>query len=158
VTDPATRPSNFPWPPLIYLAAIAVSIALWLLFPLPWLGSPLSDILFAVGCVMVVAVIGIDFSAMRTLARAKTTIRPDKASTHLVTTGAFSFSRNPIYLANTLIMLAAALVAGIAWFIPLALIAAFLTQKLAIEGEEKHLALRFGKKYQDYRKRVRRWI
>jgi protein-S-isoprenylcysteine O-methyltransferase Ste14 len=158
VTDPATRPSNFPWPPLIYLAAIAVSIALWLLFPLPWLGSPLSDILFAVGCVMVVAVIGIDFSAMRTLARAKTTIRPDKASTHLVTTGAFSFSRNPIYLANTLIMLAAALVVGIAWFIPLALIAAFLTQKLAIEGEEKHLALRFGKKYQDYRKRVRRWI
>ena len=158
MTDPATRPSRFPWPPVIYLVAIAVSIVLWLLYPLPWFGSPLSDILFAVGCVMIVAVIGIDISAMRTLARANTTIRPDKASTHLVTTGAFSFSRNPIYLANTLIMLGAALIAGIAWFIPLALIAAFLTQKLAIEGEEKHLALRFGKKYQDYRKRVRRWI
>jgi protein-S-isoprenylcysteine O-methyltransferase Ste14 len=158
VTDPATRPSRFPWPPVIYLVAIAVSIVLWLLYPLPWFGSPLSDILFAVGCVMIVAVVGIDISAMRTLARANTTIRPDKASTHLVTTGAFSFSRNPIYLANTLIMLGAALIAGIAWFIPLALIAAFLTQKLAIEGEEKHLALRFGKKYQDYRKRVRRWI
>jgi len=158
VTDPATRPSRFPWPPVIYLVAIAVSIVLWLLYPLPWFGSPLSDILFAVGCVMIVAVVGIDISAMRTLARANTTVRPDKASTHLVTTGAFSFSRNPIYLANTLIMLGAALIAGIAWFIPLALIAAFLTQKLAIEGEEKHLALRFGKKYQDYRKRVRRWI
>ena len=158
MTDPATRPSRFPWPPVIYLVAIAVSIVLWLLYPLPWFGSPLSDILFAVGCVMIVAVVGIDISAMRTLARANTTIRPDKASTHLVTTGAFSFSRNPIYLANTLIMLGAALIAGIAWFIPLALIAAFLTQKLAIEGEEKHLALRFGKKYQDYRKRVRRWI
>ena len=158
MTDPATRPSRFPWPPVIYLVAIAVSIVLWLLYPLPWFGSPLSDILFAVGCVMIVAVVGIDISAMRTLARANTTIRPDKASTQLVTSGAFSFSRNPIYLANTLIMLGAALIAGIAWFIPLALIAAFLTQKLAIEGEEKHLALRFGKKYQDYRKRVRRWI
>ena len=158
MTDPATRPSRCPWPPVIYLVAIAVSIVLWLLYPLPWFGSPLSDILFAVGCVMIVAVVGIDISAMRTLARANTTIRPDKASTQLVTSGAFSFSRNPIYLANTLIMLGAALIAGIAWFIPLALIAAFLTQKLAIEGEEKHLALRFGKKYQNYRKRVRRWI
>lgn len=158
MTDPATRPSRFPWPPVIYLAAIGVSIALWLLYPLPWFGSPLSDILFALGCVMVLAVVGIDVSAMRTLKRADTTIRPDRASTHLVTSGAFSFSRNPIYLANTMIMLAAGLIAGIAWFIPLALIAAFLTQKLAIEGEEKHLALRFGKKYSDYRKRVRRWI
>jgi len=159
VTEPAaTRPSSFPWPPLIFVAAIAVSIALWLLYPLPWFGSPLSDILFAVGCVMIVAVVGIDYSAMRTLVQAKTTIRPDKASAHLVTSGAFSFSRNPIYLANVMIMLAAALVAGIAWFIPFALIAGFLTQKLAIEGEEKHLAQRFGKKYQDYRKRVRRWI
>ena len=158
MTDLATRPSRFPWPPLIYVAAIAVSIALWLIYPLPWFGSPLSDILFAVGCVSIVAVVGIDVSAMRALTRAKTTIRPDKASTHLVTSGAFSFSRNPIYLANTLIMLGVALIAGIAWFIPLALIAAFLTQKLAIEGEEKHLALRFGKKYHDYCKRVRRWI
>lgn len=158
MTDPASRPSSFPWPPVIYLAAIAVSIALWLLYPLPWFGSPLSDILFAVGCIMIAAVVGIDVSAMRTLARANTTIRPDKASTHLVTSGAFSFSRNPIYLGNTMIMLAAGLIAGIAWFIALGLIAAFLTRKLAIEGEEKHLALRFGKKYQDYRRRVRRWI
>jgi protein-S-isoprenylcysteine O-methyltransferase Ste14 len=158
VTDIATRPSRFPWPPLIYVAAIAVSIVLWFLYPLPWFGSPMSDILFAVGWIMIVAVVGIDISAMRALARAKTTIRPDRASTHLVTSGAFSLSRNPIYLANTMVMLGAALIAGILWFVPLALIAAFLTQKVAIEREEKHLALRFGKKYNDYARRVRRWI
>jgi len=158
VTDAATRPSAFPWPPLIYVAAIAASIVLWELVPLPWFGSPMSDILFAVGWIVIVAVVGIDVSAMRALARAKTTMRPDRPSTHLVTSGAFSFSRNPIYLANTLIMIGVALIAGIVWFIPLALIAAFLTQKLAIESEEKHLALRFGKKYHDYARRVRRWI
>jgi protein-S-isoprenylcysteine O-methyltransferase Ste14 len=158
VTDTATRPSAFPWPPLIYVAAIAASIVLWEFVPLPWFGSPMSDILFAVGWIVIVAVVAIDVSAMRTLARAKTTMRPDRASTHLVTSGAFSFTRNPIYLANTLIMIGVALIAGIVWFIPLALIAAFLTQKLAIEGEEKHLALRFGKKYHDYARRVRRWI
>ncbi len=158
MTDITTRPSSFPWPPLIYVAAIAIAIELWVLYPLPWIGSPLADILFAIGWLAVAAVVAIDVSAMRTLAKANTTIRPDKASAHLVTTGAFSFTRNPIYLANTLLMLGVALIAGILWFIPLALIAAFLTQKLAIEREEKHLAARFGKKYFDYAKRVRRWI
>jgi protein-S-isoprenylcysteine O-methyltransferase Ste14 len=158
VNDTASRPSRFPWPPLVYLSAIAISILLWVIYPLPWFGSPLSDILFAVGCVALVAVVLIDVSAIRTLSKANTTIRPDRPSAHLVTSGAFSFSRNPIYLGNTLLMLAVALIAGILWFVPLALIAAFLTQKLAIEGEEKHLATRFGKRYHDYAKRVRRWI
>ena len=158
MNDFAARPSGFPWPPLIYLAAIAISIVLWLVYPLPWFGSPMSDILFAVGCVAIVAVVLIDVSAMRTLARAKTTIRPDRASAHLVTTGAFSFTRNPLYLANTLIMLGVAMISGVVWFALLALIAAFLTQKLAIEPEEKHLAARFGKRYHDYARRVRRWI
>lgn len=160
MSDTADRPSRFPWPPLIYVSAIAISIILWVIYPklLPWFGSPLSDILFAVGCVAVVAVVAIYVSAVRTLNAANTTIRPDRPSAHMVTTGAFSFSRNPIYLGNTLLMLAVALISGILWFVPLALIAAFLTQKLAIEGEEKHLATRFGKRYHDYAKRVRRWI
>jgi len=158
MNDIAATPNRFPWPPIIYLAAIAISIALWILYPLPWFGSPLSDILFAVGWIAVVAVILIDYSAMRTLARAKTTIMPNKASTHLVTAGPFSFTRNPIYLSNTLLMFAIALISGILWFALLGLIAAFLTQKLAIEREEKHLATRFGKRYFDYARRVRRWI
>lgn len=49
----AVAPSRFPWPPVIYLAAIVASIGLWILFPLPWLGPPLSDILFAVGWIAV---------------------------------------------------------------------------------------------------------
>ena len=55
-------------------------------------------------------------------------------------------------------MIGIGLIAGSIWFIALALIAAFATQKLAIEREEKHLQTRFGKKYIDYAKRVRRWI
>ncbi len=154
----AAAPSRFPWPPIIYLAAIVVSIGLWILFPLPWLGPPMSDILFAVGWIAVVAVVAIDYSAMRALARAKTTIMPNKASAHLVTNGPFSFTRNPIYLANTLLMFGIAMISGILWFVLFGFVAAFATQKLAIEREEKHLAARFGKRYFDYAKRVRRWI
>jgi protein-S-isoprenylcysteine O-methyltransferase Ste14 len=158
MTDIQARPNRLPWPPIIYLIAIAISIALGLLYPLPWISAPLSDILFAAGWLLVAAMVALDFSAMRTMARAKTTIRPDKASEHLVTTGAFSFTRNPIYLGNTLLMIGVGLITGIVWFLPLAIIAAFATQKLAIEREERHLEARFGKRYRDYAKRVRRWI
>ena len=152
------RPNRLPWPPMIYLAAIVLASVLTWTLPLPWIPSPLSDILFAVGIVMIAAVVAIDVSAMRTLHKARTTIMPHRGSDHLVSSGPFSFTRNPIYLANTMLTFGIGLIAGSVWFIGLGLLAAFATQKLAIEREEKHLEARFGKKYRDYRKKVRRWI
>jgi len=151
-------PSTIPWPPIIYLAAIACAAGLNLALPLPWIGSPMADILLAVGGLCIFAMLAIDFSAMRTLRRANTTVMPNRVSEHLVTTGPYSLTRNPIYLANTLLVVGIGLISGIAWFLPLAFFAAFLTQKLAIEPEERHLAQRFGKRYHDYSRRVRRWI
>ena len=151
-------PNRLPWPPIIYLVAIAISILLQIFVPLPWISRPMADILFAAGCLCIVGVVAIDYSAFMTLKRGKTTIMPNRASDHLVTTGAFSFTRNPIYLANTLLMIGVGLIAQNLWFILLGLVAALLTQKLAIEREERHLADRFGKRYRDYAKRVRRWI
>lgn len=151
-------PNKVPWPPIIYLAAIAIAIVLGLTYPLPWITEPISDLLFAAGWLAVAGVVAIELSAMRALKRGNTTIRPDKASDHLVTDGAFSFTRNPIYFGNTLLMIGIGLILGSLWFIIMALVAAFATQKLAIEREEKHLLARFGKKYIDYAKKVRRWI
>ncbi|MDH4988902.1 isoprenylcysteine carboxylmethyltransferase family protein [Aminobacter anthyllidis] len=158
MTDLNAAPSRVPWPPILYLAAIVVAAVLGLLYPLPWITEPLSDLLFAAGWLAVAGVVAIYYSAMQTLKRAKTTIRPDRPSEHLVTSGAFSFTRNPIYFANTLLMIAIGLITANVWFLALALIAAFATQKLAIAPEEKHLQARFGKKYIDYSKKVRRWI
>src|SRR4051812_28842611 len=158
MNDIERRPSRLPWPPFVYAAAIAAGLILNEIYPLPYFGPPLSDLLFAAGWLLVAGAVAIHVSAFRALKRARTTIMPHRGAEHLVIGGAFSFSRNPIYLANTMLTFAVGLVAGIAWFFPLALIAAFLTFKLAIEGEERHLEIRFGKKYRDYAKRVRRWI
>ena len=158
MTIAPAAPSRIPWPPLIYLAAIVGGILLTMVYPLPWIGPPLADILFAAGWLLVVGAIALDISALRTLMRAKTTVRPNRASDHLVTTGPFSFTRNPIYLGNTMLTIGIGLIAGSVWFVLLGLAAAFITQKLAVEPEERHLEARFGKKYRDYRVRVRRWI
>ena len=137
---------------------IAISIALGLLYPLPWIGDIAGDLLFAAGWVALFGVAALWVTAIRTMVRARTTLNPNAEPDHLVTSGPFGITRNPMYLANTLLLIGVAFVSGIAWFLPLALIAAFATQKLAIEGEEKVLAAKFGKKYRDYAKRVRRWI
>ncbi len=158
MNDLERRPNRLPWPPMLYVSAIALAVLANLAYELPWFTPPLSEILFAVGWLLIASVVAIDVAAMRTLARARTTILPHRGADHLVTGGPFSFSRNPIYLANTLLMIGVGLVSGIAWFILLAIAAAFLTQKLAIEREERHLEQRFGKRYRDYRKKVRRWI
>jgi protein-S-isoprenylcysteine O-methyltransferase Ste14 len=158
MTAVETRPNTLPWPPIVYIAAVAAAILLNWLFPLPWIPGPLGELLFAVGWLVVGGALVIEFSAMRTMARAKTTIMPHRGSDHLVTGGPFSFTRNPIYLGNTMLMIGIGLIAGIVWFILLAPVAAFVTQKLAIEREERHLEIRFGKKYRDYAKKIRRWI
>jgi len=158
MSDADRKPGGLPLPPLIYVAAIALSLIAHVIYPLPWITSPLSDILFAAGWLALLAVAALIYSAITTMRRAKTTMNPNAMPDHLVTTGPFSITRNPMYLGNTLLLIGVGLIAGIAWFLVFAILAAFTTQKVAIEGEEKRLTDKFGKRYHDYAKRVRRWI
>ncbi|WP_027525869.1 isoprenylcysteine carboxylmethyltransferase family protein [Bradyrhizobium sp. Ec3.3] len=158
MNDVTARPNSLPWPPIIFLAAIAISVLSNVFYPLPWIGQPLSGILFVLGWLMIAAFVALNISAIRAMRRAGTTVRPDRGTDHLVTDGPFSFTRNPLYLAGTMLVLGIGLVSGIVWFLLLAILAAFAVQKLAIEREERHLQARFGETYLDYAARVRRWI
>jgi protein-S-isoprenylcysteine O-methyltransferase Ste14 len=115
MNDVTTRPNSLPWPPIIYLAAITVSVLLNVFYPLPWFGQPLSAILFAIGWLMIAAFVALNISAIRVMRRAGTTVRPDRGTDHLVTGGPFSFTRNPLYLAGTTFILGIGLVSGIVW-------------------------------------------
>jgi protein-S-isoprenylcysteine O-methyltransferase Ste14 len=99
MNDVTARPNSLPWPPIIYLAAIAVSVLLNVFYPLPWFGRPLSGILFVLGWLMIAAFVVLNISAIRVMRRAGTTVRPDRGTDHLVTDGPFSFTRNPLYVA-----------------------------------------------------------
>lgn len=156
--DIKRTPNKLPWPPIIYGGAILLGALSGYFLPTPWPGSPSSDFLLAIGVLMIAAAFYIDYLAMHAMGKAKTTIMPNRGSDHLVTSGPFAMSRNPIYVANTMMTIGAALAFGIIWFIPLALLAAWLTQQLAIKREEAHLDARFGKSFRDYARKVRRWI
>jgi protein-S-isoprenylcysteine O-methyltransferase Ste14 len=115
--------------------------------------TPVATILLATGLLlMLVAVVA--FIA------AKTTInpmRPSRAS-HLMTTGIYSVSRNPIYLADVIVLAACAVWLGnLANIALLAIFAAYI-HKFQILPEEQALSRIFGEDYTTYCLRVRRWL
>lgn len=150
---------TLPWPPVIFVCAAALAVALHRFVPLPWLSAgPLPEFLFAVGWLVLAGAAAMMAAAIRALGRAGAGFPPVRIPEHLVTRGPFSFTRNPIYLGGVAILIGLGLIARTPWFIVLAPAAAFAVRKLAIEREEKHLETRFGKKWRDYAKRVRRWV
>ena len=90
----------------------------------------------------------------------KTTINPHdfKHTTHLVSTGIFRFSRNPMYLSLTGLLVAwAVYLQSAVSFIGIFLFIYFITQ-WQIKPEEYWLEKKFGESYLAYKKKVRRWI
>jgi len=110
------------------------------------------------GAVLIVSALSIDLWSIATLRRSHTTVMPHRGSSHLVTEGPFKLSRNPIYLANMILLVGIGLFFQIGWLLPLAVLDGVLTYFLAIRGEESHLIAMFGYKYESYKKSVRRWI
>lgn len=84
-------------------------------------------------------------------------IKPEKA-TQLVTRGVYSFTRNPMYLALLLVLLAWGLWLGNAFNTIVAAGFVMYMNKFQIIPEEMALAKLFGKEYAQYCVRVRRWF
>ena len=83
---------------------------------------------------------------------------PTSPTTTVVETGVFRYSRNPIYLALTVALVALGFVFASGWFLVVAPAAVFAVTRLAIAREEAYLARKFGAPYLAYMARVRRWL
>ncbi len=92
--------------------------------------------------------------------RSKTTTNPInlKKTTQLVTTGIYRYTRNPMYLAMLLFLLAFGLKLGNAFNTLLAAGFVYYMNHFQIKHEEEALTSRFGKAYRVYCKETRRWF
>ena len=136
----------------------ACGLLMWLLafpaldFPLPGRGA------FAALCVAVSLVIGV--AALLGFRRARTTVNPlspEKASA-LVVSGLYRWTRNPMYLAMLLLLIGwAGLIANWAALAILPLFVIYLN-RFQIEPEERALRARFGEEFDNYCRKVRRWL
>ena len=120
-------------------------------------GDPGASLVVA-GTVLIAAGLVVIASGLLTFFRARTAIMPHHAASRLVTHGPYRFTRNPMYLGMSLLHAGLALRANMGWplvLLPLVLLALV---RLVIGREERYLASAFGTEYDEYRRRVRRWI
>lgn len=90
--------------------------------------------------------------------RFRTSFIPNKASRTLIVGGPFRFSRNPVYIALTVLYIGLSLCTGYLWALPFLLPAMVLIRYYVVAREEQYLERRFGSAYEEYRKRVPRWV
>lgn len=153
--DLKTRPNAWPWPAIIFPVTILAGLALGRWLPLS-LGLPTAARWFSL--VPIVAGLAVYISAIVTMRQAGAVMRPDRAANRLVDWGPFALTRNPIYAGGTLALLGFAVALNSAWFAIAMVVAAALTDRLAIRREEEHLKLNFGDAWRAYAARTPRWF
>lgn len=119
--------------------------------------GPLPEI-FWPGLILLIVAAWIMIAALAAFRRAKTTVIPHQQPDALITDGVFRFSRNPIYLADVLILLGISLIWGSVVGLGLTVTLALVLDRRFIQPEEARLAAAFGADFEYYRGRVRKWF
>jgi protein-S-isoprenylcysteine O-methyltransferase Ste14 len=149
------NPGVIAFPPALFAGTLAIGLLLHLIFPINFLPRAIA---IASGVVVLVGAALIAVSAFRTMRRAQTAVNPSLPTTEIVSDGAFSFSRNPIYLSLTLLYVGVALLFNTPWALLLLLPLIGVVQNGVIKREERYLEQKFGDEYLHYKASVRRWI
>lgn len=144
----------FDWPPVWTLAGVLAIWAQSVVLPFALFGR------FAPGLALAALALGLALMLRAALQmwRHQTTVNPRGQPSALMMSGLFAISRNPIYLGDVLVLLAAlfwwdsvlglVIVAGFVWII---------TERF-IKVEEERLVAAFGDAALEWFTRVRRWI
>jgi protein-S-isoprenylcysteine O-methyltransferase Ste14 len=156
--DVGGKPNTVPWPPLIYSAALFAAWGLQRVDAFAWGDRVLSKVPSAVGMAVFTVGIALDLWAFFTLRRKGTPVLPTQAARALVTSGPYRFTRNPIYLGNTLALLGLGLLMRWSWAVMLVPVTMSAVTWLAISREEDHLSRRFAEEWRVYSSKVRRWL
>ena len=141
-------------PPLVFLAAILVSIALNRFWPLPFRPATFQ----LIGPIAVLCAALLFLLSFREFRRAGTSVRGSERTTTIVETGPYRFSRNPIYLAFSLLVVGLSVWLNDLWLLVMLVPALGLIATIVIPREERFLERNFKDQYSSYRARVRRWF
>jgi protein-S-isoprenylcysteine O-methyltransferase Ste14 len=104
--------------------------------------------------------LGVTIAGVAAFNRARTTVnplRPEEAS-KLVVRGVYRVTRNPMYLGFLLLLLAWAIFLGNLGAVLVIAVFVVYMNLFQIAPEERALAARFGGEFEEYRRRVRRWL
>lgn len=146
-------------PPIIFIVGFLVGSLIERLWrPLPIVPDRISQLFAVVG--LVAAIVGVVIAAwgILTFAMAHTAIIPIHPAERLVQSGPYRFTRNPMYTGLTLLYLGVAATFNDLWPLLMLPIVLMALKRFVVDREEAYLSQKFGAEYDDYRRRVRRWV
>lgn len=142
-------------PPTYFMALLIFSVVFNFIFPvLKFISFPYNYI----GILFIVFGIVLNLWTDSLFKKKQTTVKPHEVPNFFIDYGSFKISRNPIYLGMLFILLGVAIFLGSLFPFIFSIIFVIIIEKLFIPMEEKNLENKFGNKYIDYKKRVKRWI
>lgn len=140
------------FPPVWLAGFAALGGAIGRLLPVV---TPVND---ALGAFLIVVALILMVVAAAQMIIARTSVIPRREPDALVQDGVFRFSRNPIYLADAILLTGLLFAWDALVALPLVAIFVVVIQRRFILDEEARLSRRFGEAYLDYTARVRRWL
>ena len=142
-------------PPVYFLASVVLMVVLGVV-------APIADIIPRssrhIGTVMIVAGALLSLWAVLLFRQARTTIRPFRQSSALVSRGPYRATRNPMYLGMVIALIGVAIRLGSLTPFVVVPVFVWVIQTSFIQAEERLLEQTFGAEYARYRARVRRWV
>ena len=150
-----TTSSGLFWRAVLAFLALPTMVA----FVVPWLLAPRNGQFHVAGIPVLAAGVVLLFWCVRDFYFAgRGTLAPWSPPKHLVTVGLYKFSRNPMYIAVLLILCGWALAfqSRSLWIYAAAVAIAFHLR--IVFYEEPWLARTHGGEWDEYRRRVRRWL
>jgi protein-S-isoprenylcysteine O-methyltransferase Ste14 len=144
-------------PPLFYVLIFIASVLIQKQIPV-------SDTLFhllitkVVGVIFLILALFFLVRSLRQFFLTKNTLILIKPATSLQTNGIYGITRNPMYVGLAIVYLGITCFIGNWWNIILFPLLLLIVQEYIIKREEKYLELEFGLDYEEYKKKVRRWL
>lgn len=143
------------YPPHYLLLSTLSIVGIDSLLQMPFVSSAIAlvgGLLFLLSGIVLAA------SAARLFSKAKTGIVPFSESTKLVVSGAYRFTRNPMYLGMFFCLIGVTLLVNNVLGLLVLLLFFFIIRQKFVLKEEVQMQETFGDDYAQFKARIRRWI
>lgn len=142
-------------PPIVYLTAAVLGLIMDRFIPskIPFehYAKPIGGFVFILALLLFLL-------THRQFRLANTPIPGNRSATSVICSGPFKFSRNPMYLAFSLLQVSAAIWFQNGWILVTSVLSVAVMTFFVIPREERFMALKFGLKFSTYRSITRMWI
>ncbi|PJK14111.1 protein-S-isoprenylcysteine methyltransferase [Lysobacteraceae bacterium NML07-0707] len=144
--------------PVHFLLALVLALGLQQFFGLPVFSGNWQHVSHVLGTLLANIGLLLALWCIWLFWQRRTTLMPGGSPSRLVIRGPYRYSRNPMYLSLVLSYLGLALMLDVPWGWLTGMAALWLLHNRVIPHEEAVLRTQFGRDYDDYQQRVRRWL